>query len=129
VWAKWGIPQAVNAGDALFTMASLALFRLSETVSPAAALRSVQVLHEACLALTQGQYLDISYESRTDLSLQDYWPMVNGKTGALISACTYLGALAAQAPETICQAYRRFGRGLGLAFQALDDLLHLGRWR
>ena len=126
VWTKWGTAQAINVGDTLFTLAQMALLRLAETVSGEVAHRASLVLQETCLALTQGQYLDISYESRGDLTLEAYWPMVSGKTAALLSACTLLGALAAQADEPVCDAYHRFGRSLGLAFQALDDLL--GIW-
>jgi geranylgeranyl diphosphate synthase type I len=126
LWTQWGVAQAINAGDTLFTLGQMALLRLGETVSPEIALRSADLLQQTCLALTQGQYLDLSYEARGDLSLEAYWPMVSGKTAALLSACTQLGALAARASDPVCQAYSRFGRLLGLAFQALDDLL--GIW-
>lgn len=126
LWTRWGVAQAINAGDTLFTLGQMALLRLGETVSIEAALRSASVLQETCLALTQGQYLDLSYEERGDLTLDAYWPMVSGKTAALLAACTQLGALAAQASDPVCDAYSRFGRLLGLAFQALDDLL--GIW-
>ncbi|MFH1636287.1 MAG: polyprenyl synthetase family protein [Chloroflexota bacterium] len=126
VWARWGIPQAINTGDAMFVLAHLALSRLAETTSPGIALQAANVLQSACLHLTQGQYLDISYENRSDLSLEDYWPMINGKTAALLAACTELGALAADVKSSTRTAYRDFGRDLGLAFQVLDDLL--GIW-
>ena len=126
VWTKWGVPQAINTGDAMFALAHLSLLRLAQTTSPAIALQAANVLQHACLHLTQGQYLDIAYENRSDLSLEDYWPMINGKTAALLAACTELGALAAKVPAPTRTAYRDFGRDLGLAFQALDDLL--GIW-
>jgi geranylgeranyl diphosphate synthase type I len=126
VWVRWNIPQAINSGDALFTLAHLALLRLEETTSAAATLQATNILQNTCLHLTQGQYLDMSYESRTDLTLDDYWPMVSGKTAALIAASSELGALAADAAPRIRSAYRQFGLNLGLAFQAQDDLL--GIW-
>ena len=126
VWKKWGVPQAINAGDALFTLAQEALLDLEEHVSAQTVLIASRRLQQTCLALTQGQYLDLSYEARGDLNLEAYWPMVGGKTAALLSACTELGAISAGASEHICDAYRRFGRDLGLAFQVLDDLL--GIW-
>jgi geranylgeranyl diphosphate synthase type I len=126
VWKKWGISQAVNAGDAMFTLAYLELLRLEETISPGIAVQAVRLLHQTCLHLTQGQYLDLSYESRSDLSIEDYWPMISGKTAALISACTGLGALAARVNIERQSSYREFGRLLGLAFQAQDDFL--GIW-
>jgi len=126
LWTLHGVAQALNVGDTLFTLAQLAVLRLADTVSLEAALEAGRVLQETCLALTQGQYLDLSYEGRTDLSELDYWPMVSGKTAALLSACTFIGARAAQAQPATCQLYRRFGELLGLAFQAQDDLL--GVW-
>ncbi len=126
VWRKWGIAQAINAGDAMFTLAFAALSRLRETASETVALEAHSVLQTACLALTQGQYLDLAYEQRADLNEDDYWPMIRGKTAALLAACTDLGALAAEAPSPIRAAYRRFGEHLGLAFQVQDD--ELGIW-
>jgi geranylgeranyl diphosphate synthase type I len=126
LWKRWGVPQAINAGDALFTLAHLALLDLEHTANPATALQAARILQAACLHLTQGQYLDLSYEGRGDLTDTAYWPMIGGKTGALLAACTGLGALAAQASELARQAYTHFGRTLGLAFQVQDDLL--GIW-
>ena len=126
VWKKWGVPQAVNAGDAMFTLAHLELLHLEETASPEIAFRAALIMQETCLHLTQGQYLDIAYENRGDLTLEAYWPMVSGKTAALIAACAHLGALVAGREPGICEAYRQFGRLLGLAFQTQDDLL--GIW-
>jgi geranylgeranyl diphosphate synthase, type I len=126
VWVKWGVPQAINAGDALFTLAHLAILQLKETIGAETALKAAHILQKTCLHLTQGQYLDIAYENRNDLSLEAYWRMVKGKTAALIGASTELGALAAGAPDEVRQAYNKFGESLGLAFQALDDLL--GIW-
>jgi len=125
VWKKWGIPQAINTGDAMFTLAHLAILRLAETTTPAIGLQCANLLQSTCLHLTQGQYLDIAYESRGDLHLDAYWPMVSGKTAALISACTGLGAVAGGAVESQVAEFREFGRALGLAFQAQDDILGL----
>jgi geranylgeranyl diphosphate synthase type I len=126
LWMRWGIPQAINAGDAMFTLAYLAILRLAESVSLQVAFQAGRILQETCLHLTQGQYLDISYEARGDLTLEAYWPMVGGKTAALLAACTRIGALAAEAEPTTCESYRLFGWYLGLAFQSQDDLL--GIW-
>jgi geranylgeranyl diphosphate synthase type I len=126
VWVKWGIPQAINTGDAMFTLAHLAILRQEGITSSQVTIKSACLLQETCLRLTQGQFLDIFFESRGDLALEAYWPMVSGKTAALLAACTELGALTAESPEPICRSYRQFGHFLGLAFQALDDLL--GIW-
>lgn len=126
VWTRWGIPQAINAGDALFTLAHLAILHLEQTTCATIAVPASRLLLQTCLHLTQGQYMDIAYEHRGDLNLEAYWPMVSGKTAALISCCAHLGALTAGADERRQKAYADFGRSLGLAFQALDDLL--GIW-
>ena len=126
VWAKWGVPQAINTGDAMFSLAHLAMLELDKMVSPIITLEAVKIIQNTCLHLTQGQYLDISYEDRTDLHLDDYFPMISGKTAALIAACTEIGALVAGANNDIQAHFRTFGLNLGLAFQALDDLL--GIW-
>jgi geranylgeranyl diphosphate synthase type I len=126
VWRKWGIAQAINTGDALYALSHLTLSRLAETASAGIALQAARLFHQACLHLTQGQYLDLAYQSRSNLRVEDYWPMIGGKTAALLEACTSLGALAAGAYEAELQAYGEFGRLLGLAFQVQDDLL--GIW-
>lgn len=126
VWQVWGVAQAINAGDALFTLAHLSLLNLAGTLKDAAVLEASRVLQDTCLNLTQGQYLDMAYENRMDLPLEAYWLMVNGKTAALLEACTTLGAIVAQVNEEKIHKYQDFGRMLGLAFQAQDDLL--GIW-
>lgn len=123
LWCKWGIPLAINAGDTLFTLANLALMGLEDDRS---AVTAARIFQDTCLQLTKGQHLDISYEKRRDLDLEAYWPMIGGKTAALLQACTRLGALSAEASEEIQQAYADFGFNLGLAFQVKDDLL--GIW-
>jgi geranylgeranyl diphosphate synthase type I len=126
VWTRWGIPQAINAGDAMFTLGKLAILRLEETASPAVALQAARLIEETCLTLTQGQYLDMAFETREDVTLLDYWKMVGGKTAALLAACASLGALVAGVPAPIQAAFFEFGRRIGLAYQAEDDLL--GIW-
>jgi geranylgeranyl diphosphate synthase type I len=126
VWKKWGIPQAINAGDSMFALAHIALKRLVNKVPNDVALEAYKILPEACLALTQGQFLDLSYEKRLDLNSEDYWPMINGKTATLLAACTQLGSLVAGANLETVENYRQFGEYVGLAFQVFDDIL--GIW-
>jgi geranylgeranyl diphosphate synthase type I len=126
VWKVWGVPQAINAGDAMLALAHLGIMNLEETTDAACAFQAARILQQACLELTKGQYLDLAYEAHERLSLEDYWLMVGGKTAALLAAATELGALVAAAPESRRAAYREFGRYLGLAFQAQDDIL--GIW-
>jgi geranylgeranyl diphosphate synthase type I len=126
IWVKWGVPQAINAGDAMFSIAHLAMLKLEKTTSPNIALKAAKIIQKTCLDLTRGQYLDISYENRRTLTIDDYWPMINGKTAALIAASCELGALIAASDKEEQKHYRTFGFYLGLSFQVLDDFL--GIW-
>ncbi|MBK8615971.1 MAG: polyprenyl synthetase family protein [Anaerolineales bacterium] len=126
VWKKWGVPMAINVGDAMFVIANQAVMDLIKTHQALTVVRAATILNDTCLDLTRGQFLDMSYEERTDLSLEDYWPMIGGKTSALLSACTHIGALLGNTNEEEQEAYRQFGYHLGLAFQVQDDIL--GIW-
>jgi geranylgeranyl diphosphate synthase type I len=126
LWVKWGIPLSINAGDAMFTLAHLSLLDLMKKSNSDTTLQVIEVLQKSCFLLTQGQHLDISYEDEKVLPIESYWPMVRGKTAALISACTEIGSLVAGVDEGTRDSYRKFGRDLGLAFQVLDDIL--GIW-
>lgn len=125
VWSWAGEPQAINTGDAMFVMSHLAMLRLQELGLPlASTLKALQVFDEACLRLTEGQYLDISFETREDVTLAEYMLMIAGKTAALLSASAVLGAIVAGSAEL--DAYRTFGFELGISFQIEDDIL--GIW-
>jgi geranylgeranyl diphosphate synthase type I len=125
-WVKWGPPMAINAGDALFVLSNQAMLDLRERYPAEAILEAASVLHATCLDLTRGQFLDMSYQERNDLVVEDYWPMIAGKTAALLSACCHIGAILGGADEGAQDAYRSFGHALGLAFQVQDDIL--GIW-
>ncbi len=126
VWKKYGLPMAVNVGDALFVISNQAMLDATAHYPPQTIVLAAHTLHAACLALTRGQFLDMSYEKRTDLSVDDYWPMIGGKTGALLSAAAEIGAILADADIETIREYGIFGRNLGLAFQVQDDIL--GIW-
>jgi geranylgeranyl diphosphate synthase, type I len=126
VWKLWGMPLAINAGDALFVLSNQAIMDLSSHYPAETTVKAATVLHNTCLDLTRGQYLDMSYEKRRDLSVGDYWPMIAGKTAALLSACCHIGSILGGAAESKQDAYRSFGHALGIAFQVQDDIL--GIW-
>ncbi len=125
-WVKWGAPMAINAGDALFVMSSQAIVDLKNNYPADVVMKAAEILHNTCLDLTRGQYLDMSYEERNDLGVEDYWHMISGKTAALIAACCHIGALLGGADDEKQEVYRSFGHYLGLAFQVQDDIL--GIW-
>ena len=127
VWSVWGKPQAVNAGDALHVVSILTLHSLERHGhTPAVVLRAARTLHETCLHLCEGQYLDMDFEGRTDVTEADYLAMIGGKSAALIATSLELGALLGGAPEPTVAAVREAGYLLGLAFQIQDDVL--GIW-
>jgi geranylgeranyl diphosphate synthase, type I len=127
VWALWGPAQAINAGDAMFTLAHLAPQRLLEAGLPAdTVLSALAELDQTCLALTQGQHLDMDFEQRAIVSVAEYLAMIEKKTAALIAAATGLGAQIAGAGSARLGAFRDYGWNLGVAFQLQDDLL--GIW-
>jgi len=127
VWALWGQAQGVNAGDALFALVQLALVRLEERGVPATTVvAAIGLLNRTCVALTGGQYLDIGFESREQVTLPEYMAMIEGKTAALAASACEMGALLAAAQPARREHLRAFGHHLGLAFQMHDDVL--GIW-
>jgi geranylgeranyl diphosphate synthase type I len=128
VWALHGIPQAINAGDMLFSLSRMALHRLTELgFSDTKVLRLMRLYDETCVALCEGQYIDIWTSEHDDaMSVELYFDMIGRKTAALIAASIEAGALLATDDEAVIGRYRAFGWALGLAFQLNDDLL--GIW-
>ena len=127
VWSLWGQPQAINAGDSLLALAHLALLRLADGgVEPAKVVRACAILDQGCLAMIEGQCLDIGFEESTQISLEAYLEMIAKKSGALFEASLHLGALLGSDDESIIQRFARCGRLLGTAFQIRDDML--GIW-
>jgi geranylgeranyl diphosphate synthase type I len=120
------MPMAINVGDALFVLSNQAIMGLSKYYQADVVVQAATVLHNTCLDLTRGQFLDMSYEKRNDLGVEDYWPMIAGKTAALLSACCHIGSILGEADEAKQDAYRSFGHAVGLAFQVQDDIL--GIW-
>jgi geranylgeranyl diphosphate synthase type I len=128
LWALHGIPQAVNTGDAMFSLSRIALHRLTDLGFPdATVLRLMRLYDETCLRLCEGQYIDIWTSEHDDpMSVELYFDMIGRKTAALIAASIEAGALLATDDESVIARYRGFGWALGIAFQLNDDLL--GIW-
>lgn len=128
LWTIHGVPQAINTGDTLFTLSRIALHRLTDLGFPdTKVLRLMRLYDLTCLALCEGQYIDIwTSEHDTAMSVELYFDMIGRKTAALIAASIEAGALLATDDEQVIARYRAFGWALGLAFQLNDDLL--GIW-
>ena len=120
----FGEANAILAGDALLTRA----FEMVALRSPGvSAERLLQVVGELSLAsgapgLVGGQVVDLESEGKSvDLETLEYIHL--HKTGALLRACVISGALVAGADATLQAALHTYARGIGLAFQIIDDIL------
>jgi geranylgeranyl diphosphate synthase type I len=123
LWSLWGMPQGINAGDALFALAQSIAVRGG---TPLAAQIAAE-LNATTLLLAEGQFLDIDLQQGETLPTQAaYETMITRKTGVLFACACRLGAIAAGASPTVRDAYAAYGLELGLAFQEQDDLL--GVW-
>ena len=121
-WAVFGVGAAICAGDALVTLAQRVLL---EDESPRR-VEALRALGEATETVIAGQALDLSFERRVDISVEEYVRMASQKTGALLGCAASIGALLAEGDGATVAALRSFGCSLGLAFQAVDDWL--GIW-
>jgi len=122
VWALWGPCMALLVGDALATLATDVLLRSPNAAGAAAA----AALGEATAEMIAGQADDLAFEKRRSVSVEECMAMSTAKTGALLGCAASIGAILADAPPATVHALRDFGRHLGVAFQAVDDLL--GIW-
>lgn len=120
LWAKYGMAQALNAGDALCALSFLALLRAGGSST------LVERLHAAHLAMCRGQSLDIAFEQEDTIDPARYLDMIAGKTAALFAVSCELGALCAGAAQADAQRYANLGAAFGMAFQMYDDVL--GIW-
>jgi len=124
VWARMGEAQAINVGDFLITKAFEALAAAPNSAEQR--LRAIEALNAAMAAMIAGQWADVSFETRTDVSSEEYLAMVRGKTGALLGAPLAIGAILAGASPEQAAALQEWGETVGLAFQVQDD--YLGIW-
>jgi len=125
LWSRFGIAQGINAGDAMCSLSYLALLRNVPCAGTLTATMA-RVLHEAHLAMCEGQSLDIGFESSDFVTMDQYRTMIAGKTAALFGAACELGALSAGTSRERATAYAELGCAYGMAFQIRDDVL--GAW-
>jgi geranylgeranyl diphosphate synthase type I len=126
VWKLWGKSQAINLGDFMLALASLVLTELKDNGVPSEEIvHSFDLLAEACKELCEGQFLDIEFENRVDITVKDYLNMIGKKTAALTAVSTSMGAYLGKGGEKE-QYFRQFGEALGMAYQIRDDIL--GIW-
>ncbi|MEL6583415.1 MAG: polyprenyl synthetase family protein [Pseudomonadota bacterium] len=115
----WDNQSSVLVGDYLFARS----FQLMvETDS----LRVLDILANAAAVVAEGEVLQLSVARNLGVTEETYIKVIRGKTAALFSAATEVGAVIAGASANAVEAMRTYGDGLGIAFQMADDLLDFG---
>jgi geranylgeranyl diphosphate synthase type I len=122
LWSEYGINHAIISGDALATVAFQVLLEVPTPERAGAA----SLLADATQAMIAGQAQDMALEQRATATLDECIEMVSGKTAALLRCAACLGAVLCGAPDSTISALWEFGHHLGMAFQAVDDVL--GIW-
>ena len=115
----WNVNDALLAGDILVGASFEALLGTRAKAQGALA----AVLTRALLDVCTGQAMDLEFERRTDVTVREYFRMIEKKTGSLLAAAAELGALVGRGSRAQVAALRKFGLRLGTAFQVQDDLL------
>lgn len=125
IWWSWGPAQAINAGDGIHAMARISIFEQRNADGPASDPRQIsmalETLDNATLAVCEGEYLDISFQERAAVSVEDI-TRVARKRGALFGATARLGGIAAAAENTVLEALTRYGIAIGTARSLNVDL-------
>lgn len=116
--ALWGVQPAVLLGDYLFTHA----FHLSATVGDA---RACELIGAATNRVCEGELSQVLHRGNLDLTEDEYFDIIDGKTAELTACCCRLGAMYSGASSEVIEGMARYGRYLGQAFQIADDLLDL----
>lgn len=123
VWNRYGIPQAVNLGDAMFYFAVLLTQQFE-----APALRREQasrLLLVETLRVIDGQEREFNLKTKSVVTLDDYFSMVEGKTSGLFALPMAGAAILCDAPEVVCAGLAEAARHMGVLFQLQDDTLDL----
>ena len=119
VHAKWGSNVAILSGDAMVICSYKLLQQAPAGVLPAVMAEFNKMALEVC----EGQQFDLDFESREDVSLDEYMNMIRLKTAVLFAGSAKIGGLVAGASPEECELLYAFGLELGMAFQLQDDYL------
>lgn len=115
----YGMNTAILSGDAMMIMAWECLRKVNKEVLPAL----LQVFNKTALEVSEGQQLDMDYEKKEIVSLDEYIHMITLKTSVLLAASLQMGAIIGGAGEGNARHLYEFGKNLGVAFQVQDDYL------
>lgn len=122
---QYGVPIAINSGDALYTILWQGLNSME--LPPEEICKNTKLCADAFLKVVEGQGIELSWykEGRFDIDEEKYFTMVNGKTAALIALSCELGATIGGGDKKAVSLLGSFGKKLGIAFQIRDDVLNL----
>jgi len=121
VHTKWSESVAILTGDGLIGLAYRALMN-----TPAETLQQVtKIFTEGVIRVCEGQAIDKDFEERQQVSVEEYFDMIQKKTGELIAVSTEIGGIVGQGASAQVKALREFGEAIGRAFQIQDDLLDI----
>ncbi len=119
VHRRWDANKAILSGDSMLV---LAYQRMQQV--PADKLQQVMDLFTVtALEIGEGQEYDMAFETRNDVTEEEYIEMIRLKTSVLLACALKIGALLADAPQEDADRLYRLGEQVGLAFQLQDDLL------
>lgn len=119
VHKKWDANRAILSGDTMLLQA----FERVEDCDPAKLPAVFKVFIQTTLEIGEGQQLDVEFETRNDVTEDEYIEMIRLKTSVLLACACKIGAIMADAPAEDIENMYKFGEKLGLAFQLQDDLL------
>lgn len=125
VHLKWDLSTAILSGDALFAVASdlLSFYGQNDKYSKSQYFELNKIFLDATRIVCEGQARDLDFETRSDVSLDEYLLMIEQKTAALLKAAMQMGGVIARASAHQIDELGKLGLKAGLAFQIQDDLL------
>jgi geranylgeranyl diphosphate synthase type II len=118
---KWGINSAILSGDVILIMA----YQLLENYDNNTHIKLNKLLNKTAKEVCEGQQMDIDFESKLNVSFEQYIKMVSCKTAVLLGCSLKMGAIVAGASIEDQENIYKFGINLGLAFQLQDDYLDI----
>ena len=119
VHEKWDINTGILSGDAMLIMA----YQLFENYDAKTFQALAKLFSKTALEVCEGQQYDMDFETRDDVTIEEYLKMIEYKTAVLVGAAMKMGAIVAEASEKDQQSIYQFGKNLGIAFQLQDDYL------
>ncbi|MBE6311758.1 MAG: polyprenyl synthetase family protein [Bacteroidales bacterium] len=119
VHKKWDANTAILSGDAM----TIKAYEMLERIPERHLKKCLHLFTKMALEICEGQQYDIDFESRSDVSAEEYLNMIRLKTAVLLGSALKIGATLADAPEHDAELLYNFGINIGMAFQLKDDLL------